>query len=180
MTLDDPAFEVDRLAAVCRNTAEALGAAAVPTEALAEFVPSGRRLLVLPRAATMRPLGEVWRLGVLLLDTSGELWAAGKATRAAERGRVGYQSVSREQRRDIAAAALRGGFAVGSSVNFDAKPLLRGGAPLGEASEDSPLGWADGAVRVRWRAGAALEGAATLEQYLHERAELLIHPPLSS
>ena len=74
------------------------------TEGLAEYVPAGHRLLVLPRAATMRPLGESWRLGSLLLDGEGSLYAAGRATRAAERGRPGYQSTSREQRREIAAA----------------------------------------------------------------------------
>ena len=128
----------------------------------------------------MRPIGEVWRLGVLLLDTSGALWAAGQATRAAERGRVGYQSVSREHRRDIAAAGLRGGYAVGTPVNFDAMPLPLSETAVRELGDDSPLGWAGGQVRVRWRAGATLEGAATLEQYLGERAELLIHPPLAA
>lgn len=196
----------DRAVRICRDTAHALSAAGVTPEALAEYVPDARRLLVFRRPATMQPVGEVWRLGVLLLDTDGGLYALGRATRAAERGRVGYQSLSREERRDLAAAALRGGYAAGTPVNFDATPLpltvaalhaLRedtSGSASGSASAPStpsappvampagelPIGVYDGEVRVRWRAGAPLEGAATLAQYVRERADLLIHPPLGA
>lgn len=170
----------DRAATACSETAAALSSAGIPTEALAEFVPAGTRLRFFPRPAIMRPIGEVWRVGTLLLGTEGTLWAGGPATRAAERGRVGYQSVSREERRDIAAAALRGGYPIGAPVNFDARPL-----PLDEASvralpPDAPIGFADGRIRVRWRAGAPFEGAQTLDRYLRERAGLLIDPPFGN
>lgn len=164
----------------CTTAASTLQAAGVVPEGLAEFVPERRRLLVVRRPATMRPLGEVWRLGTLLLDTDGRLLTAGRATRAAERGRAGYQSLSREERRDIAAAALRGGYAVGAPVNYDAVPIPLDTVQLERAGEDQPLGLHAGAVRVRWRQGAPLEGAPTLEQYLSERVELLIHPPLGA
>lgn len=164
----------------CAATALALASAGVAPEALAEFVPAGKRLLVLPRAATMRPLGEVWRLGTLMLGTDGSLWAAGSATRAAERGRAGYQSVSREERRDLAAAALRGGYAVGTPVNFDATPLPIDEAGVHTLSTDAPIGWVDGEIRVRWRAEAPLDGAPTLDRFLRERAALLIDPPLGA
>lgn len=164
----------------CQETVAALRTSGVQPEALAEFVPAGRRLLVLPRPATMRPLGEVWRLGVLLLGTDERLWAVGRATRAAERGRVGYQSESREERRDLAAAALRGRFAKGAPVNFDAAPLPLDEVSLLSLGPDAPIGYAGGEVRVRWRAGAPLEGATTLQHYLRERAELLIKPPLGA
>lgn len=184
----------DRAARACSATVRALREAGVAPEALAEYVPEGRLLLVLRKGASMRPVGEVWRLGSLLLDTEGRLYAVGRATRAAERGRTGYQSVSREERRDLAAAALRGGYPEGTPVNFDAVPLWPA-APLAKSvatgadspdrafetlPTDAPIGVHDGAVRVRWRAGAALEGAPTLESYLAERAELLIHPPLGA
>lgn len=154
-------------------------------EGLAELVPAGRRLLVFPRPATMRPLGEVWRLGVLLLDADGRLYAAGRATRAAERGRVGYQSVSREERRELAAAALRGGYPEGAPVNFDVTPIALDGVDAGSAvplgdDPELPVGYADGMLRVRWRAGAPLEGAPPLEQYLRERVDLLVDPPLGA
>lgn len=182
---------MDRATRACAETVRALREAGVPPEGLAEYVPEGRRLLVLRRAATMRPLGEVWRLGALLLDTGGQLYAAGRATRAAERGRVGHQSVSREERRDIAAAALRGGYLAGAAVNFDAVALpigVRGpggGDPAAYSAGAAalaalPVGFHGGAVRVRWRAGASLDGAPTLEQYLAERAALLIAPPLGA
>lgn len=170
----------DRATRACNNTVDALLRAGVPAEALAEFFPEGRRFLVLPRPATMRAIGEAWRLGTLLLDTTGGLWAAGRATRATERGRPGYQSDSREERRDLAAAALRGGYPAGTSVNFDARPLSLDEASVRAQSEHSPIAWNEGEIRVRWRAGATLEGAPTLAHYLSERAELLINPPLAS
>lgn len=154
--------------------------AGIETEALAEFVPEGRRLWVLPRPATMRAIGNVWRLGSLLLDTNGGLWAAGKATRAAERGRVGYQSLSREERRDVAAAALRGGYAVGASVNYGAIALPLDGPVLAALDANAPIGVAGDELRVRWRTGASLDGAQMFESYLRERASLLITPPLAS
>lgn len=173
----------DSLAAVGR-----LQAAGVEPEALAEFVPAGRRWLVLPRAATMRPLGEVWRLGALLLGTDGTLYAAGRATRAAERGRPGYQSASREERRELAAAALHGGYPAGTPVNFDVTQIrlvelvTRHDPPEPEtpAEHPLPLGVHDGELRVRWRPGASLDGAATLDAYLAERVELLVNPPLAT
>lgn len=173
-------------------------------EGLAEFVPAGTRFKVLPRPATMRPIGEVWRLGLLLLGTefgvgpeaaagkapqhgnaagaeqlpTTRLWGVGRATRAAERGRPGYQSASREERREIAAAALRGGYAIGTPVNFEARPLpldAEGLLALGPTDTTCPIGFSGDEVRVRWRPGAPLEGAQTLADYLTERVDLIIH-----
>ena len=166
-----------RAAQACAATAAALRSAGVAPEALAEYVPP-RRVLLWTRPATMRPLGEVWRLGALLLGDDARLYAAGRATRAAERGRPGYQSVSREERREIAAAALRGGFTAGAPVDFDAVPITLDAASLAAAPPDSLVGFADGEVRVRWRAGAPLAGAPTLASFLAERAGLLTDPPL--
>ena len=80
----------------------------------------------------------------------------------------------------MAAAALRGGYAAGKPVNFDAVPLPLDAAALGALTSDSPLGISGGEVRVRWRAGAPIDGAVTLEEYLRARAELLINPPLGA
>ncbi|MBO1900666.1 hypothetical protein J4H92_01735 [Leucobacter weissii] len=163
-----------RAGRACAEARSRLRDAGIPPEALADWVPEGRRLLVLRRPAVLRPLGEVWRLGVLLLGTERGLYAVGRITRAAERGRAGYQSVSQEERREIAGAALRGGYAAGTAVNFDAMPLDLASPPPPEAV--SPLGRSGGELRVRWRAGAPLESAPTLESYLAERVQLLTRP----
>ena len=169
-----------RLSLAATAAAAALSDGAITTEALAEYVPAGRRFGLLPRPATMLPLGEVWRLGVLLLGTDARLYAAGSATRAAERGRPGYQSLSREDRREMAAAALHGGYPIGTSVNYGAILLPAEDDRLRALDESAPIGIHDGELRVRWRAGTSLVGAPSLERYLAERAELLLRPPLGS
>lgn len=170
------AAAAEHAARACSEAAAALAAAGIEPEALAEYV-APRRVLFVTRPATMRQLGEVWRLGVLLLGTDARLYAVGRATRAAERGRPGYQSVSREERREIAAAALRGGYEAGASVNFDARPIPLDADGVASLASDLPVGAADGELRVRWRPGAPLAGAPTLTDYLAERVGLLIDPP---
>ncbi|MGO1737177.1 MAG: hypothetical protein ACTHZ9_12780 [Leucobacter sp.] len=165
-----------RAVRACAEAVSRLMSAGIAPEALAEYVPT-RRAFLRRKPATMRPLGHVWRMGPLLLGTGGELYAAGHATRAAERGRPGYQSVSREERREVAAAALRGGYPAGTPVNYGAVLVLdEATAPPHDGSE-LPVGISDGEVRVRWRAGATLDGAPTLAAFLAERVELLVHPP---
>lgn len=163
---------------VCQEAVSRLQAADVPTEALAEYV-APRRAFLRTKPATMRPIGNAWRLGTLLLDTQGRLYAAGQATRSAERGRPGYQSVSIEERREIAAAALRGGYPIGTPVNFAAVPI-----PAHQEEDtlapDAPVGMHNGTLRVRWRPGASLDGAPTLEAFLAERVGLLVDPPLGA
>ena len=172
-----------RAGLACAAAADALREAGVAPDSLAEYVPE-RGTFLWRRKATMRPLGEAWRLGTLLLGTDGALYAHGHSTRAAERGRPSFQSESREERREIAAAALRGGYAIGSPVSFDAVPLMTAtGVPAevdpdrARANHELPIGLADGEVRVRWHTGAPLAGAQTLTAFLGERVELLVHPP---
>ena len=179
---------LDRAILACSDAAKRLLAARVAPEAVAEFVPP-RRAFLRTKPATMRPAGLVWRIGSLLLAVPGEgaqsapsvtLFAAGPATRSAERGRPGYQSNSREERREIAAAALRGGYPVGTPVNYDATPIPM--TPEGITSLDpaGPVGLAAGELRVRWRPGAPLEGAPTLAAFLSDRVDLLVDPPLGA
>lgn len=168
-----------RAHAACVDATSRLIAAEVAPDALAEYVPE-RGTFVWRRKATMRPLGATWRLGTLLLATDGALYAHGQSTRAAERGRPSFQSESREVRREIAAAALRGGFAIGVPVDFNAVLLIdAAGTPVSSSPTplELPLGFADGEVRVRWRTGAPLAGAQTLTAFLAERVDLLIDPP---
>ncbi|WP_336659006.1 hypothetical protein [Leucobacter sp. USHLN153] len=161
--------------------AERLEAAGVEREALAEFVPA-RRGFLRRKPAVMRPVGEAWRVASILLAPDGTMYALGHATRSAERGRPGYQSVSREERREIAAAALRGGYPVGTPVNYDAAPLPLDPddvEALRSAPQSLPVGFAEGEVRVRWRIGAPLSGAPALSDFLRERVDLLIDPPFA-
>lgn len=162
----------ERAALACAAAVERFAAADVRPEALAEFVPP-RRKFFFTRAARMEPLGEVWRLGPLLLTGGGEVLATGRVVRATKRQHPGYQSESLEERRDLAAIALDSGFEAGRSVNFDAVPI-----PLdGTIADTGPVGFAEGEVRVRWWQGADLATSPTLEDFLGERAELLINPP---
>ena len=162
-----------------------LRTANAPTQALAESVPEGRRLWVVRRPATMRPLGRVWRLGVFLLaaeDPAGlvagpALLTAGPVTTARERGRLGYQSRSLEERRDVQAAAFRGGYPPGEPVTFGAEPIdLAACAAACAAGSDLDAGSLlvrSGVPLARWRADADAGSCPPLDRYLAERIELL-------
>ena len=172
MTADDDAVAAAR--ELVQRTAAELAAARARDEALAAFVPA-RRVLLLDRPARMRPLGRVWRLGVVLVAPDGALLATGGITRAVEPGHPGHVAVSVEDRREHRAAAFRGPFAPGETVNYDALPIpltaeaLRSGA--------GPLLLRDGQVRVRWSASLGDDAAAPFAPYLRERVDLLLHPP---
>jgi hypothetical protein len=149
-----------------------LDAAGARDEALAEFVPRHRRLLV-TREATLRPIGRVWRLGVLLLDRASVLRATGSIIRATAPGRPAYQSLSAESRRAYRAAAQRGHFAPGETVDFDAPVIDLQVDALTRST--GPLLLREGRALVRW--SAASTAAVPFESYLSERVELLLHPP---
>ena len=160
--------------ALLARTAAELAAGGARDEALARFVP-GRRVLGIAGRPSMKPLGRVWRLGVLLLGNDGSLLATGSITRAIEPGHPGHVAVSAEQRRAVRAAAHRGPFAEGETVNYDAEPipLEADGLPDGTG----PVFLRDGQLLVRWSASADDSAAAPFERYVAERADLLMHPP---
>ena len=151
-----------------------LTAAGARDEALAEYVPEHRVLLV-TRRAVLRPIGRVWRLGVFLLAADGTLFETGLTTRALEPGRPAYQSASAEQRREYRAAATRGRLPHGETVNFDAVEVVLDSEHLRASTGRLFL---DGdRARVRWNAGAGDADAVDLESYLTDRVELLAEPP---
>lgn len=119
----------------------------------------------------MVPLGRVWRLGVFLLGVDGTLYATGHTTRAVDPKHPGYQSISAEERRDYRAAAFRGAFATGETVNFDAELIAR------DVEAESPLVLRGGQALVRWRANAPDDALAPFASYLAERVELLLVRP---
>ncbi|MFF1876405.1 hypothetical protein [Leifsonia sp. NPDC058230] len=149
-----------------------LDAAGARDEALAVFVPRHRRMLI-TREAVLEPAGRVWRLGVLLLDRESNLFATGSITRATEPGRPAYQSLSAETRREYRAAAQRGHFEHGETVNYDAAPIDVDAASL--RASTGPLLLRDGRTLVKWSATA--EGTVDFAAYLSERVGLLTDPP---
>lgn len=170
---DDERAVAEARAALHRVAAE-LAAGGARDEALARFV-AGRRVLGVGGRPAMKPLGRVWRLGVLLLGKDGSLHATGAITRAVEPGHPGHVAVSVEQRREARAAAHRGPFADGETVNYDAPPIDLDPAVLRGAT--GPLLLRGGQVLVRWSAAADDSSAVPFERYLAERADLLLHPP---
>jgi hypothetical protein len=159
--------------ALLNSAVDSLVSAAARDEALARFVPA-RRVLLVGRKPALIPIGRVWRLGVLLLDRDATVYATGRTTRAVNPLYPGYQSVSAEERRGYRAAAFRGPFEPGETVNFDAPALQLGVESLRAAS--GPMLLRDGTVLVRW--AATLDAATVpLDAYLAERVDLLLHPP---
>ncbi|KQW04000.1 hypothetical protein ASC66_16150 [Leifsonia sp. Root4] len=147
-----------------------LTAAGSRTEAIARFEPARRRALLFTAEPRMVPLGRVWRLGVFLLGIDGQLYATGHTTRAVDPRHPGYQSVSAEERRGYRAAAFRGPFERGETVNFDAERIALGEEPTSAAS---PLVVRDGQPFVRWSATASDDALRPFADYLAERVELL-------
>ncbi len=149
--------------------------AGVRDEALGEYV-EPRAVLGIRREPTIRSLGRVWRVGALLIgsspETSGRVWATGSITRVTDPGRSQYQSVSAEVRRAYRAAAAKGHFADGDTVNHGATPL-----PLDATLVDGAgaLSVVDGVPLVRWSAAAG--ATVPLEDYLADRVGLLVDPP---
>ena len=162
------------LRALFEATAAELRAAGVPDEAVADLVPATRRFGV-PRRARMVPRGRGWRLGVLLLATDGSVRATGSVTRAVPPGHPGHMATSTEARREVRAAAFRGPFAEGSTVNFDAPLIDLSTEALREAT--GPLFLRGDRALVRWSVSAGDDAARDLAPYLAERADLLLHPP---
>jgi len=129
--------------------AERLAGAGARTEALAEYLPPGRALGILPRPARMRPVGRVWRLGAFLLTPDGELLRTGRVVRVAGTDRRrSVVAASITERHELALAARRGGYREGETVNFEAAPV-----------------------------DPRAPGVPDLDAYLADRAALLIHPP---
>lgn len=133
-------------------------------------------VLGIRRDPTMRPLGRVWRVGALLIGSSheatGRVWATGSITRVTEPGRAQFQSVSAEVRRAYRAAAAKGRFAAGDTVNHGAVPITVDDALFGS---DGVLFIADEVPLVRWSPAAG--SAVPLADYLSDRVGLLVDPP---
>ena len=158
------------------DAAARLSEAGARTEALAEYVPA-RRVLLIPRPERMLRVGTVWRLGVVLLAVgAGDepvLYATGSITRAHEPGRTTYIAASAERRRQLRVAAYRGRFGPEETVNFDAPPIAVDESLVGASG---PLTVHAGTAYVRWSA-TDRNALVAFDDYLAERVDLLVSPP---
>jgi len=150
-----------------REQAAWLSREQAPDEALA-IAASRRRILGIGGGAVLKPVGRVWRLGVVLLDRESRLYATGAVTRAAEQRQHGYTSTSAAERSAVRALAADS-FRPGEVVNYDAELLSvvpDGGGVLGPLRVES-----DGLVVVQWtRNGSYVD----FGDYLKERSRLLV------
>lgn len=127
---------------------DALTAARISDEALGVWRPE-KKIFGVPRPPAIDPVGRAWRLGALLIDRDGTLYATGKLTRAiVPKDFNADKSLAGEAHREIQRAASRGSFTPGESVNYE---------------------W----TRLTPEEAAALVAPATVEKYLQDRIELL-------
>ena len=156
-----------------------------PSETLA-ILHKGRGIGPLRTAPYLVRVGQAWRLGVLLLDAEGELYATGEVTRAVEpKLAVTNRSPAADRRREFRRAAVRGKFAEGETINHGFTPLALDAAELtGSLAAEttttwsdavSPLSLRDDTVLVAWGSNAAtgFAGLMPLSRYLAERAVIL-------
>jgi hypothetical protein len=167
------AAAIDRARQLVADAVAALRDAGARQEVLAELVPE-RRVLGIPRAARMTPIGRVWRLGVLLLDESGGVWDTGRVVRAERAARKSITAAAVAEQRALRAAAVKGGIHEGETVAFDARPIDFD--ELGRDAASGPLVVRDGEVLVRW-SHAQPDALMPLDRYLADRVDLLAHPP---
>ncbi len=165
---------LDGIRRAIADAVSALASAGARDEALGVFTPAGQGRFRVKRAS-MRPDGRVWRLGVFLLRPDGTLLATGHATRVADPKHPAHIANSIEERREQRAAAVRGGFAQGETVDFDARPIAIDEGLVDAAT--GPLFIRDGRALVRWSPGVADESAQPFDRYVAERVDLLVHPP---
>lgn len=169
----DAAAAVTRAREAVDRAVRALAEASARTETLAEYVP-GRRVLGMPRAPRMSAIGPVWRLGVLLLDAEGRVYATGRVIRAERAVRKSVIAESVAEQRAYRAAAIKGGIHEGATVIFDSTPIGLDVEALTAAS--GPLVMRGDEVLVRW-SPTQPDALIPLEAYLRDRVDLLVHPP---
>jgi len=165
---DDASSAAARLDALLQAAVARLSAAGARTEALGA-VREPRGLGPFKSAAAIVPVGEAWRLGVLLVGTDGGLAAVGRITRATETGRPQNLSAGVEQRRAERVAATRGRFTAGTVVNFEFAEVSRDPADWTLAD---PLELDGDRIVVRW--GAFRSESRELAAYLDDRIALLL------
>jgi hypothetical protein len=148
-----------------------------PSEQLAELIVPNK-FLGIRRSGRLRRRGEAWRLGIFLMDANGNLFRAGETVRAENLPHTDHNLAYKAERREIAYLAFRAGYSPGTVVNFraaridvDVESFASGTGPLFVRGRD---------VAVRWRIGAPDVEAVLLNDYVAERLDLLLNPPVGS
>jgi len=156
-----------QLQPVLARTVAALEEIGAHDEALAALK-LGRGIGSLRTPPMLIPVGRAWRLGVLLLDRLGNLYATGEVTRAIEpQIAVTNRSDEAERKRELRRMAARGPFPEGETINVDFSMLDLDDAAL--ARGEGPLSLAEsGEVLVRLPSGRDIH----LEKYLADRVGL--------
>lgn len=154
------------LTELLKATAATLAERGAKDEAIGELR-QPRKILLVTRAAVMEPIGRAWRLGVVLLDRDGRLYATGKITRAVVPGHPTGLSASVEQRRADRLAASRGRFAPGDVINYEVTAIPIDIAAMREGT--GPIALRDGEAVVRLPTG----GSVPLAAYLADRVEVM-------
>lgn len=167
---EQAAAALERLLARTSAELERLG---VGDQALAELR-QPRSVLGFRRKPVMAPVTRAWRLGSLLIERGGGLFAIGSVTRAVAPLHANNQSESQEARREIRRAAFDGPFREGEIVNYGWRRLRID--PEGLAEGQEPLALHGSEVLVRWAPGLGEQGLMPIERYLRERIELLDAP----
>lgn len=158
------------LSQLLESVARDLERRGVDDQALAELR-RPRAILGFRRKSVMAPVTRAWRLGVLLIERGGGLFAIGSVTRAVAPLHANNQSESQEARREIRRAAFDGPFREGEIVNYGWRRLRTDAIGLTEGQE--PLALRGAEVLVRWAPGLGEQGLMPLERYLAERIDLL-------
>jgi len=155
---------LDALLAATVAELESIGAADEALGVLRE----GRGIGPLRGQPKLVPVGRAWRLGVVLLDRAGALYATGEITRAIEpQVAVTNRSAAAEVKREYRRAAVRGSFPTGETINHEFEPLDLSPNALSAGSGLLSLA-DDGAVLVRLASGSRIP----LERYLADRVAL--------
>lgn len=148
-----------------------------PSEQLADLIVP-KRFMGVQRSGRLRRAGEVWRLGIFLMDANGNLFRAGETVRAENLPHTDHNSAYKAERREIAYSAFRAGYSPGTVVNFRAARIDVNGDSL--SSPTGPLFARGRNAAVRWRTGAPDVEAVLLKDYVAERLDLLLNPPKGS
>jgi len=157
----------DTLAAALAATVVELDRIGAADEALA-VLKEGRGIGKLRGQPKLMPVGRAWRLGVVLLDRSGALYATGEITRAIEpQVAVTNRSAQAELKREYRRAAVRGPFPEGETINHEFEPIDVSADALRAGSGPLSLG-DDDEVLVRLPSGSSIP----LARYLADRTAL--------